>query len=348
MNVLDCFPRPFITYPNCENKKGFCGLDITSLPGVSFMKVSAIAEGETLRAEELFERLEGEAIIQTLDDFLYEMSEQNIQLRSVVDTIYQGAFGEQFREEDGLYYGFEVERCNRDKLLGSRIQYLSIKLPKIKPTKKTIFIDNGGTIEELEVVLKTGINKIPLDLDSYQDTVKVYLNFCDLPINLPNHKSSLCCKIDNCSCMSCCNSNYRIHSIYGKDTTAGVCDSVSWEGFCPPFMQICVDVICSLDSLFCAYKRDLAQAIRYRFAALIMEETKASTRKNPLVRNTKDQAERIYVQMMGGEYESGGKEDNPKYWQALENAVKRIAYNVKSSGSACVSCEGTKILNSIP
>ncbi|CAH1002676.1 hypothetical protein LEM8419_03548 [Neolewinella maritima] len=97
------------------------------------------------------------------------------------------------------------------------------------------------------------------------------------------------------------------------------------------------------DQIVCAFAQSLGRATRFMTAALLMQELEYSDRDNPLARNGKESAGRIYASIMGTRDPVTDLKHDSKYYRELSMAVARA----KLSGP-CVSCTGQRIIESTP
>ena len=319
----------------CEEKQS-C-LWVNDIPGISLKRFAKTADEEVITGKKLFDRLNRESAFQTAEDLIAYMS-NDIQLKTNIDRFLygeweRGRYSEFLDTEDKLY-GLEVAINTDDPYITYHVDYIEIHV--LNSAYKEICIqDQYGQIEIVPMQLTTGVNRIPLNLEG--DYFRIWLNTCDLQIAA---KTRCTCDhvYDSCSYCSCsCSYVRRIEREQGED----------WKYSQVLPFRICIRCKCDKQRIMCKFKDELAIPIRWRIAAMLMEEVMYSDRRNPLVRNSKDEANRIWATIMGGEDPiTGFSVKHPKYWSSLKQAYQRIKGGFESS--SCFECSGITVAESIP
>jgi hypothetical protein len=320
----------------CENPDNV--LFINDLPGIQFMSFANAATAEDVSGRVTFERLLREASIAVLNDARSALlKRKSINLKETVSNYQSGRLSkDQFYDQQDLYVGREFYNRNSHKMLSQRVEFVELKSDTT--AVKTIYVEvDGVPYHKEKVTLHQGITRIPIELKG--EVIRVYVSICD--VNLAKQYASAhkyTCSYDcdyDCSNIGCGYSKL-IQSTDGQNW-----ESSSIDPFC-----INVSCVCDTDDIICQEKHLLAEAVRYKLGVLLMEEIIYSDNKSYFIRNSRSNAERWIVSIMGGEDPETGFKKDSKYWRSLGQAVNSLEN--KLLNSPCVECTGLIVEESIP
>jgi len=293
------FNLPFIGLRgSCDNESN-SGLYINDLPGITLKSLAHLANEEQIRGENLFREKEKNAITKVKRDFL-NLIQKDYTFQPILSTeIVMGNYGE-FVDADCI--GVKIENCKRETI-EIDLQHLSIMIDKDINTKLIIKEDNKVT--EINKVIPKNIDyRFAERLTTNAGTILIYLNLGTAKVS----------KIVNCGC-DCtpyCSDCVTMTPISVVGSTVTTLD----------YWPVSIKVVCrnTYEPLYCLYDKELAQAVLYQTGIEIMTELYVTDQINPIITNTKNDADKLLSLWAGIKSEKMYPEDG-EYYKSLFSVV---------------------------
>lgn len=341
MNIQDYFGSSYIGLRgSCNYNTSTSGLWINNLPGITLSKFAATANDEQVRGESLFGDLHNQAILEVVDDFEgLLMKQSKIQMNAIVDSAKIGYFDPVntiWIAKEMVDKGLEIRSYDQDRYTVLYIEYLEVKAKA--PADKKVFIEDSSGTTEYQFKLIKGINKLNLRHSSNDNLIRVYMNTCDIELAEIRSVST-----DSCNCsVSSDNHGFAISAIKRNGATEEFDYSGSYDGF-----SIAVQRKCSIKEFVSEIRDELKIPILYKIAILLLQETIAGNRTNPIVRNSEDSAKELLEMWHGSQNVTSGAFTPGLYWKKLTTTVNKVKGMIDLS-SICFTCESMRIVESTP
>lgn len=281
-----CFESPYIGLRlGCETVNPVSGLYINDLHGISFKTLAKLSNEETVRAENLFKRLEKNAIEAVKRDFLNLVQKKYSFSDIVSEEKSWGNYGE-WHDVGGKCIQMDIVNCKQDNIIMDLSTFAFFTDQSFISTVNVQYNDFSSSTS-MEFKVAAGENVFRNKITNRTGKISFWFAFPDVA-NIR--------QIDNCSCD--CNACYCSDCVqvkfYDVVRPGGTQTLLNWVPF--NFKILCRN---SYDELICMYERDLAQAVWYQTGIQIMLEILTTKELNPILTNSKEDAERLLA-LWGG------------------------------------------------
>ena len=261
--------------PDClRNLVGFRGCDDTSAPflfylddlhGFSPNLIAGIAPSHTPVVKKFADRLVAQGTDLVLSD-LKEQIARNFSVKDQLETILPTNWAQTHAPVNGLRRGIRIVRNSAcGKLACLWIESLVVGVASNHPVLEIqIEEDANVTSYVVDNVVAYTPFKVPLDLTSQASTIRITLPANAIPLTLKGGSG--------CRCGGNQGSGPRCFRVRG------------WNGLAEDDMlygvQIAGAVNCCLDYLFCTWKKQIADLVRWRAGAILATEGFVTDRIN--------------------------------------------------------------------
>ena len=340
---MECWGDPFIGIRGaCEN--GSSGLDWSMLTGIDLDTASKAANGlNGATGIQYLKGIEKSAIKLVTEHFINSIPEiEGLQFNSIVGEVNHNSSGRSYWTgcEDNFYH-ITWSKFIDDKFMKVCIPYIGLNVIIEKGAKylnKTIYVQTEEGEKKIKHKFKNGYNRIPLDIETNSCWIDIFFN----PIGLRIGKKRECngCSPRQCNiCNPCVKNAGYLTNHFSHD---GICKEHR-HGFFG--YDICVQCRCDHEALACHFKKDLAMSVLYQGGILMMLDKMNNTDVSACIRNTKQDAEKLYILWKGAHDNVTGYRHKGEYGAILKGAIKRIGTQLCNINSPCFSRIGRGTVN---
>lgn len=341
MYNLSCIPNNYIGLRGSCLEEPASGLYINDLPGISFRLLANLATEETQRAIKLVEDLQRQAIIQVWNDIRQNLSDR-IAINKVLSQRQYGRhrfdITPEYLAPVAADVGLVIEADDCDDLTAIRIDYIDIRTNSTVADKVLTITD--GCTTKTYTFNAVSCQPVRIRTNFVAATGRVFVTVDASDLELEDNSINQTCGCDRyCykSCDTCTVSGCGIE-VDGWDGT-----KESGQAF---GMVAKISCICSSSEMICQAQDDIALAVQMKMGVLIAQELATSKRCNFMVKNGKDDATDILLMILGGEKD--GVVYPGEYMTILEQTVKGIERVLTNKLSDCITCGGTRAVETIP
>lgn len=311
MSNYSCFDNLIGLRGSCDCANPISGLFVNDLPGITLRRLSKTANEEHTRGETYFKRLHQEAANEVALLFQTKIGEY-FMFNHILDRKVVGKVGEDFPDYP-VQHGFEINCWNQEKYISTHIESICFRAKN--EGKAKLWIHTDCQQEEHDIIVTCGRNEFKLDT-KIQGTGHIILDPC---IWIADKVDCACG--GNCGCDYSCG-NFNIVPIKRESEYKDPKSAWKRGG---QGVQLVATVRADDTDLMCQFARDLAPAIRLMIGIKLMEEALVSDNISPLIRNGKEDAERLLVLWRGGVNAITGFEEKSKFNQLLQPACQKAA-----------------------
>lgn len=327
MNCLDqilCGDRTIIgikDYVKCNIPES--GLFINELPGMSLKRAANIAPEQWQSGAEFLHASIKMAIRQVFDQFENELSAY-FDFTNIVETRKLKLFSEvNIIDPAPLDRGLIIKRWRSE---AGRLFVNEIYINVVSGGQTKIKIIDGSEIKEYDVILNSGFNTVFINYKAESEHIKILFdqtNFETYNCTYNNGYTGY----DGCnSCGRKSDKNIYVAGWDGAKEDTTKCFGIGLD----------VNVQCFSEYVLCGLLPKMSFLIWYKSGICVLKEHLASDRINHITIFGKDKAKEMLI-----EYEAEYKE---KY-----SILVKSAYNyLKSTKGECITCNGTRYVQTLP
>lgn len=316
---------------SCDCNNPTSGLYINSLPGINLKKLVAAA-GEKTRGETLFKDLYNEAVLELVAIFRSKLCD-HFAFNQIVAKKRIGRIGRDFPVMP-IQKGIRIERWHDDIYKCLKVETIAFRSNNAGVAKMWIKTIEGT--EEREINVVKGKNVLRLDIETTEE-LSIYLDPA-IWIADKNYASSCGCN-DYCECetdYSCGNMVIRLmECVDGKWRYGG-------QG-----IEVNAYIKNDDTDLLCEFSSDFALALRMLIGIKLMEIVLGSESVNPMIRNTKADAERLVTMWRGGINSITGFEEKSQFWPLIMPVIKRAERYLENLEGNLVHCDGNVLYSEV-
>ena len=276
-----CFESPYIGLKGSCNDASNSGLFINDLPGISLRALSAIANEEQIKGENLFRIKESNAIRTVKRDFL-NLVQKKYSFEDILSEM--SVFGNYGEYQEAECIELEITNCKRLEV-SIDLNYLSF-FSDAKFDSELVIIEDSIETKREKVRIEIGENV-------FRNKILSNAGVISIKINTGTHNFR---QIDNCTCECSEFCEDCVTVKYFKTSGEDREELTTWKPF--NFKILCRN---NYDELFCMYERDLAQAVLFQTGIQLMEELMVTKEINPIVTNSKEDAETLLLLWNGSD-----------------------------------------------
>lgn len=345
----DCFGSNYIGIRGCGDAAPDSGIYINDLPGISMKLMADVANDEVVQGKELIRRMEQEAIKLTAQDAVAALVNK-VEFKGLVAADTQGYIGDEYEAPESRYVGFEIEKLDDDVYTRILLNWFRFK-PDTADVSTTVYVEDGPGTTATEYDITTSANvKNQVDITTQEineDIVRVYIDTQGFNLATTGDGWG---NFSNCvKCRKSTGNRSWVRYIQSDDAT-------TWTYETQHGIGISFGLMCSVSELLCIFRDELKYAIRYRLGGLLMQQVMHTNRNNVLVRNSKDDAEKLYEMWMGNGTTMQERMASPfsnvtnksEYKKSLETAIERAAQMISRQDTICTECRDSKIITMMP
>lgn len=300
---------------------------LNELPGINLVNVAKIADHEIATGTALMDRAIGFAEKMVVRDFLQRFKTKFL-FKETIGSDVIGLHGTTFQGNVAKNKGIHTWVYDTsDRYVKGHVEYIEINVEAAAPGSTIYYSIDGGATATLSTELTAGYNRVRLDLE-FNEEFRVWFDTTAISLSSPDSTGYSC--VNNCVRDFCCNNcigYQQIEKELAEPVSAFANDST------PNGIVLAVSCKGDADELVCQYRNELATPILYRSGAFIMEELSVSSRGNPYVRNSKDEAKVLYIRWMGGVDALTGFEEKGEYPRLLQQVVDTAIMAARQSTS---------------
>ena len=330
-NNIPCFDECYVSVRDLCDCESSSGIYADDLPGISLVKI-ALTSDDT--AAELVKKINRQTNRKIFADLISKLGAKYT-FKDITQNVELNTLGkDSFFGNDDNFYGWKIDFDCVDKYKRNHISSLEIYVKTEVEVKKTIYLFDGLEEYREEVVLKNGLNKIPISFDANSDCVYLFLNLCDIELGISPSKCA-CDSYEYCKCNTCASISYVMSE-----------DGMEWVGADALGVRLCVQCKLSVENILCQFRDELNLAYQYLFGIMFANHVLNSGRCNYYVTNSESDMERLLLQWNGGIDKVTGWKVKGEYWKLLDNFCNNVNLVSRSSGYA--RCNNVSIINTIP
>lgn len=332
-DYISCYDDCYVSVRDLCDCDSTSGIYADDLAGVSLRSMSLTAEdGES--AQDLVRKINRQTRRKLFADLISVLGSK-YSFNDVKDTVELNTLGKDtYIGDDDNFYGIKIDFACTDKFKKNHISLLEFYVKTDVDVKKTIYLFDGLEEYREEVVLKRGLNKIPISFTANSDCVYLFLNLCGIEIG-HSHASCQCDQSQYCYCNDCASISYV------KST-----DGDTWEYTDAFGIRVCVQCKTNIENILCQFQDDLNLAYQYLFGIMFVNHALNSGRCNYYVYNSENDLERLLLQWNGGVDKVTGWSVKGEYWKLLNNFCDNVNLVGRSNGLA--RCNNVTVIKSIP
>lgn len=334
-----CFETPFLTIiGDCDNTSS-SGVVLNNLHGVTLRNAANITNEEFKTGIAMLREFEIEAINAVVRDVVFGLGSK-YRFNKIRHSDVIGALERDDFVANADTVGFEL-RMSETAPVGSKIhlEYLEFSVgEQFNLADIVITTDNTDTVIQKTLYPN---QRNTVYVDKYAET---YLRVVYAPVGLIGNSNIVSNTVDwhgDCQCRYTCGNCFVATNI--EIDTGNPVQSAKPNG-----IRAGINCTVAFDQWLCKYKNDLAYPIRLMVGIMVMNELLTSTRVNPLVRNSRDDAERLLTMWRGGVDVTTGFEMKSEYWKLLSPIIKMIANDISKSGHKDFECNGMSVVTCLP
>lgn len=306
---------------------------LSELPGINLLNSVSIADHESVTGENLMNKSITFSKKLLTRDFIQRLRQNQLFLEVIGDEKI-GRHGTDFLGVANQFTGIKLTlRDPEDRFIYGFVEYIELKVEADAAGTVIYYqLDNQPPVSTLTADLVQGYNKIELNL-KFNEVIRIWID--NNAVSLSDGQQGL----ENVNYYSCvndclydrCGDCMLFQSI---SAPVGPVGSITWTES-NTYNGFVALVQCKSDpeEMVCIFREELATALLYRSGAYLMEEKLSSSRNNPYVRNTRDQAEELLSRWLGGRQPVTGFHIEGEYPRSLEQVVQNAVNYAKKSGS---------------
>lgn len=299
---------------------------LSDLPGINLKNAVQSADHEEVTGASLMRKAISFAQKMSVRDFLQLFRARQLFMEQIGSELI-GYITDDILTPDNTLIGAEYTLYDtRDRYVYGYVEYIEFRAQTAVADKEIFCQIDDGEVQTLNHNFAQGYNKIQLDA-RFENNFRVWYDSTGLTLfDSGTYYSDSCEK--RYGCYDWCNKCVSVRGLSSSDILTPWTTTNNLNG-------IRAAVSCKGDplELVCQYRNEIAAALLYRAGGYMMESAITSTRANPYVRNTKEEAQQMYARWMGGTDPITGFEKKGEYWRLIQQAVEIAVKNVKHSNS---------------
>lgn len=320
---------------------------IDDLPGISLGRAVMSADETIYTGEELLRRSIATACSIVGMDFKQRLLAGNLRMQQIVNQEFFGDLGDGYMTATSwLGFRLSMDVCD-DPYVEGYLDHFTMKVSTdASSVSLRIWVDDVETASNVD--LTQGVNRIEVQR-SFIDSIYVLIdvNGLDVGDGTQTFTNTLqdcgyCC--DSCNCVDIQGLSWDGVGCAADSipATCGFTNSTTLNGFV-------VSAHCrgSQTQVVCQLADQLVLPLWYRAGALVMEELMSSNRANPYVRNSKEEAQSLFIRWMGGLDGRTGYEVEGDYNRYLSLAVQSSIETLNNSGSMAFTSASVGLADSV-